>query len=788
MVWESVCVCVLMSGSMVALPSSTSADSPAPPAGATVFDADADGRLDAQVAAFRDLSGASETIADLKYDQQFLVAELLARLRWYDGVMYARVNELALLTQVEVTVEPALVAQIREFFSEQVSELGLQRTVLKVVGSRWSSEQRQRTQDQLRERFAVMGLDVSVAEGAGDSLEIRALAEASERDRSAVAAVVSALQVADQVEVVYLEPDVPASLVGGGEYMTYCTSGFTVLDPTEGPAVLTAGHCPDVESLWDSTQSPPLQLALGDAVSDAYSPSLPQPIDRQLHPLQFGEVPDPAIRIAATNVRWAITGTATPGVGQLVCKFGSRDTVLRCGQVLQTNRPNVPASGDPQLDGLTVADVDVRAGDSGGPVYMGTSAVGINTAITLNYGGSCWEYIPAGDPNGTCVFGSHELFTPIGLALSGTGAVLMGGNAMEYNPVAVTRLLDTRTSGGALPAGSIRNIQVAGLAGVPAGLEGSVVMNVTTVNQTSNGYLKLWAFYSPEPVASSANFDTGGASTTLVVVPLSESGMIRVKSSATTDLILDVVGYYTTTGLLAHVAPNPARVYDSRPSAPIAGGATRDVTIAAAPASSWVVLNVTLPSPTQNTYLTLYRPGSSAPYAAHVSAQPGTVMSNLVIAQLDSLKRVRVANSAGLAHVVIDYLGYYNGVAGAGASRTVPLPATRVADTRYSLNLTGPFSAGQTRTIQIADFWPAPVVPGNAIAVVVNVTAVNATATTFLRVGPTTANDTSTVNVQPGAAASNHSIVALNSNGDIQIYNYAGTVDVIVDLEGYLYG
>ena len=126
--------------------------------------------------------------------------------------------------------------------------------------------------------------------------------------------------------------------------------------------------------------------------------------------------------------------------------------------------------------------------------------------------------------------------------------------------------------------------------------------------------------------------------------------------------------------------------------------------------------------------------------------------------------------------------------AGAGVSPTVPLPATRVADTRYSLNLTGPFSAGQTRTIQIADFWPAPVVPGNAIAVVVNVTAVNATATTFLRVGPTTANDTSTVNVQPGAAASNHSIVALNSNGDIQIYNYAGTVDVIVDLEGYLYG
>lgn len=100
-------VLLLVAGSAVVLPPGASAER-RPLPGVTQFDGDADGRLDAQVAAYRELFGASEAAADLKYDQQFLVAELLKRLQWHDGVMHARVNEQPALTQVEVTVEPKL--------------------------------------------------------------------------------------------------------------------------------------------------------------------------------------------------------------------------------------------------------------------------------------------------------------------------------------------------------------------------------------------------------------------------------------------------------------------------------------------------------------------------------------------------------------------------------------------------------------------------------------------------------------------------------------------------------
>ncbi len=78
-------------------------------------------------------------------------------------------------------------------------------------------------------------------------------------------------------------------------------------------------------------------------------------------------------------------------------------------------------------------------------------------------------------------------------------------------------------------------------------------------------------------------------------------------------------------------------------------------------------------------------------------------------------------------------------------------------------------------------------VPESATAVVVNLTAVNGTATSFLTLYAKGAAQpvTSTVNWTGKSAIANGAVVALSADHAITIRNHPGTVDVIVDLIGY---
>lgn len=81
-------------------------------------------------------------------------------------------------------------------------------------------------------------------------------------------------------------------------------------------------------------------------------------------------------------------------------------------------------------------------------------------------------------------------------------------------------------------------------------------------------------------------------------------------------------------------------------------------------------------------------------------------------------------------------------------------------------------------------------VPADATAVVLNVTALDSTAPTFLRIAPARAQltDVSTVNVAPGETRANLATVALSTGIDppaveLQVGNAA--LDAVIDLEGY---
>jgi len=129
---------------------------------------------------------------------------------------------------------------------------------------------------------------------------------------------------------------------------------------------------------------------------------------------------------------------------------------------------------------------------------------------------------------------------------------------------------------------------------------------------------------------------------------------------------------------------------------------------------------------------------------------------------------------------------------GASASSdlaTTTITPVRILDTRPgAAAMAGtktPWGPLEIRTVQAAGLGS---IPSDAVGVVVNVTVLNATAPdTFLTLYPTGAGmpNASTINPQPNQVAFNAATVLLG-DGTFEIYNYSGTVDVIVDVVAYM--
>ncbi|MFJ9742638.1 FlgD immunoglobulin-like domain containing protein [Streptomyces sp. NPDC101166] len=114
-----------------------------------------------------------------------------------------------------------------------------------------------------------------------------------------------------------------------------------------------------------------------------------------------------------------------------------------------------------------------------------------------------------------------------------------------------------------------------------------------------------------------------------------------------------------------------------------------------------------------------------------------------------------------------------------------PVPPVRVLDTRSGLGArrarVGP---GGTVTLQVAG--RAGIAPAGVSAVVLNLTAANASAGTYVSAYPygTQRPTSSNLNVAAGQTVPNLVTVPVR-DGKVTLYNFAGTVDLIADVAGY---
>lgn len=133
----------------------------------------------------------------------------------------------------------------------------------------------------------------------------------------------------------------------------------------------------------------------------------------------------------------------------------------------------------------------------------------------------------------------------------------------------------------------------------------------------------------------------------------------------------------------------------------------------------------------------------------------------------------------------------------AAAGALFPINPIRVYDSRVSSPFFGPIAAGQVRTLAIDDgrdrvtgaVVQPNAVPGDATAIVFNLTVARTSGRGFLSVTPEPDTNPSTSTVNWGtddAVVANSSLVGLGAGGNVSVYcGGVGSTDFIVDVVGY---
>jgi hypothetical protein len=410
----------------------------------------------------------------------------------------------------------------------------------------------------------------------------------------------------------------------------------------------------------------------------------------------------------------------------------------------------------------------------------------------------------------------------------------------NYVPLRPFRILDTRSTScvqcgaGAVGAGASRTLAITGVTGLPSGPDPipttatAVVMNVTAVGGSASSLLSVYPNGTGRPQAANLNFGPGTTTPNLVTAVLGQSGASDANREVniynalgTVNVVADVEGYFApdaSSDPTGEFHPlTPVRVCDTRTSAAsnpcwghaLFGGTPMSVNITGSGAASIpgsnaaaAVLNITGVIGSAPTYLSVYPTLSNG-----TCALPAVSTLNLVVGQVQA-NRVMVAlgpattggadtsvcifNAAGMINVVLDATGWYGGSGASAGDQYQPIGPSRICDTRAG---SGHPCAGHTigsapYVVHVANVGGVPAADADhpATAMIANLTAVAPTAPTYVTLYPATLltpPHASDINVSPGEVLPNLVVVALDTNGALAVFNAAGAINVVIDVEGW---
>jgi len=399
-----------------------------------------------------------------------------------------------------------------------------------------------------------------------------------------------------------------------------------------------------------------------------------------------------------------------------------------------------------------------------------------------------------------------------------------------YTAVTPFRVCDTRPAGGGITAnqcddnstgagsgpigqGATRVITVDNFGGVPASGVTAVVVNVTAIAPTKGTFLSLFPDGTSRS-SSNLNPQAGAVVANLVEVGVSTAGKIDLFNDlGTINVAVDIEGYVSSSSTGLFTSTSPVRICDTRTAGggitanrcdtphtmAIGPGGTLTFNVDGSPSPvpgtgvSAVVFNLTAIDPTVKTVLTAFAGGTTRPTASNVNIDAHQALPNRVIVPVTCASghcSVSIWNSVGTVNVAVDVDGWFT--TGSGAQFTAVTPA-RICNTQFG----NPSDGGQTSGCAKAtigaghllniDVTGIDGVPLDAVAVVLNVTVVNATTSTFVTVYPGTSSrpTASDLNVASFLPVPNLVVAQVGTDGTISLFNDLGNVNLIVDVLGF---
>ena len=374
------------------------------------------------------------------------------------------------------------------------------------------------------------------------------------------------------------------------------------------------------------------------------------------------------------------------------------------------------------LDVLPRTPLRIKVAGTNGVPATGVGAVSMNVTVTSPDGeGFITVYPCDSKPDASNLNYTLEQTVPNAVIapVSSTGDICFYTNAQThlladingyfptgqgFTAAGPARVFDTR-SGSAQGLRTVNKVKIGGaqevrvkmtdLAGLtPSTGIGAVSLNITATGTTADNFCGYVTVYpcGNRPNASSINFVSGQTIPNAVIAPVSASGEVCFYARGTTDLIVDINGYFLSGA--GFTPTTPTRIADTRSGSDqgvrtvtktkVGGDTTLKVKftdIAGLTPSSGVgavSLNVTATGTTADEfggYVTVY-PCGALPNASNLNFVSGQTVPNAVIAPVSTSGEV-CFYTRGTTDLIVDLNGYF--LTGAGFT---PMSPVRLFDTR----------------------------------------------------------------------------------------------------------
>ncbi len=343
----------------------------------------------------------------------------------------------------------------------------------------------------------------------------------------------------------------------------------------------------------------------------------------------------------------------------------------------------------------------------------------------------------------------------------------MVGAPSGFTPAGPVRVADTRDGD---PLGGGRALDVDLSTVVPADADAALV-TVTATGACDAGFLTAYGCGGPVALASDVNYTRRHDRANTALVLLGPDRHLCVYSYATTDVVVDLSGWFAPGSGWRYQPATPVRLVDTR--TPGGGGQRPAGSTLAVTVTEWpdaplgpvaVLVNVTATDADAPGYVTVSSCDGTTPLVSTLNLGPGEVVANTGAALVSGQGTICVYTSAPM-DVIVDLQGWF----GAVGSPVVPQTPERIVDTRSGQGGTR-LAAGATAVI------PA----GSGAAAIVNVTVAGADGPGFVTVHPCGAvPPVSNANYRAGEVVPALAAVAV-SGGSFCVTSLAAT-DVIVD-------